>query len=221
MSIPSRPSKQLFVEGSNDLHFVIHLIKKLRPAFATEAKTWFGGFNVNDCNNDAKAIEAFALATKGSTDNICGLILDADDTDGKRISNRWASIRQINTLSGTEIPLTPPGDGWIGKIPSGPKVGVWIMPDNAGDGALEGFIGKFVPQNNLWAYADSVVDVAKNTHQAPFSERHKEKARLHSWLAWCSEPGRPYGRAMECGDLDPRLAPEGELFVTWVEKLFS
>lgn len=95
------------------------------------------------------------------------------------------------------------------------------MPDNQSNGALESFLTPFVPQNDLWEYAGTVSTEAKNRHSARFASTHMAKARLHTWLAWCEQPGRPYGMAIECRDLDPSLNPSGEQFVSWLEHLFS
>jgi hypothetical protein len=221
MTLTSRSNKQLFVEGTNDKFFTISITKRMRSTYVGDARLWFGGFHIESSGSDSQALDDFKLASKGTKDQVYGIILDADDLTGKHLADRWKDISSIPTLKGANPPATIPPTGWIGQIPDGPKVGAWIFPDNIGDGALEAFIASFIPASSLWTFSEKVVKLAKKNHGASFADIHKVKARIHSWLSWCKEPGRPYGRAMECGDLDVNQNPVGGVFVNWLEALFT
>jgi hypothetical protein len=46
------------------------------------------------------------------------------------------------------------------------------------------------------------------------------KARLHTWLAWQEEPGKPIGQAITKRFLDPE-ATEAQAFLDWLRRLFE
>lgn len=46
------------------------------------------------------------------------------------------------------------------------------------------------------------------------------KVRIHTWLAWQEDPGRPMGYAIGRGFLDPN-APSAIALVSWVRRLFD
>ena len=61
MSTASRQQNKLFVEGTDDLFSIVHVIRKIKPTSPPAAETWFGGFKIEDCRNDVKALDAFLL----------------------------------------------------------------------------------------------------------------------------------------------------------------
>jgi len=146
-----------------------------------------------------------------------GLILDADATDGKRVADRWGSLSKLDI----GLPDAPPTAGWVNEPRNGLRVGVWLMPDNENEGALERFLTGLVPEGSSWNYAEQVVEVARRDHHAEFAERHTAKARLHTWLAWRREPGRPYGRAIAAGDFDVTRTDLPRRFVDWMIRLYG
>jgi len=112
-------------------------------------------------------------------------------------------------------------DGLICANASGNRLGVWIMPDNHSRGMLETFLGFIVhnPQNALWTYATTTADGA---HQqgASFRDVHRDKAHIHTWLAWQDPPGRTLGSALRDRCLDPN-SPVCAGFVAWFKRLFE
>jgi hypothetical protein len=108
----------------------------------------------------------------------------------------------------------------IATIPGGPRFGIWLMPENQNDGGIEAFLEPMVPKDALWDFAGDATDHSKS-HGAKWKDCHRSKARLHALLAWGEEPGRPYGNAIKCGDLDARKNPVAEAFVTWFEGVFG
>jgi hypothetical protein len=210
VSTASRPKRRLFVEGNNDLHVVAQIAMKLHP----EEPSWWHKDLIRDAGSDTKALAEFKTAIKNP--GHYGIILDADATDGKRVADRWISLSSL----GLGLPDGPPSDGWVDEPTKGLRVGVWLMPDNKSEGALESFLTGLVPEGSSWTYAEEVVDVARRDHHADFAERHKAKARLHTWLAWRKEPGRPYGRAIQAGDLDVGRTNLPLRFVDWMARLY-
>ena len=112
-----------------------------------------------------------------------------------------------------------PGAGFVEpRTASIKRLGVWMMPDNAARGMMETFLLALRPSANaaLLAYAESAADVARVTHEAPFPEVHRDKAIIHTWLAWQEPPGRQMHDAVKLAMLDATLhyaAP----FIAWFE----
>jgi hypothetical protein len=95
------------------------------------------------------------------------------------------------------------------------------MPANQREGALEAFRTPFFPANDpSMAFAEECARVARDVHGAPYKPKDAEKARLHTWLAWRTEPGRPYGRAIAASDLTPTANSVARAFADWFEALF-
>jgi hypothetical protein len=222
----SRPTNKLFVEGNNDLHTVLHVVMKLRPDFNHDPESWFNGFKIDDCKNDQGALKAFCLAARSSVGHY-GLVIDADSVPHKGLQDRWDSIvegvHSYPELADVLFPAVPPNEGWISVIPGGPTVGAWIMPDNQHTGAIEAFLTPLVPSGDqLWTYADTVISTVQTPpYNASFKAKDATKAKLHSWLAWREEPGRPYGRAIDCDDLHVSDDVTASTFVDWFERLFT
>lgn len=74
-----------------------------------------------------------------------GILVDANkDPDA-----RWQSIREQLKGVGVNPPPQIARTGAI--IEQRPRVGIWLMPDNAGPGQLEDFIEKLIPQGDpVW-----------------------------------------------------------------------
>ena len=118
------------------------------------------------------------------------------------------------------MPGLPDPKGTVLNPPNGsllPRVGVWIMPNNEAPGKLEDFLSSLVPeQDELFTHATEVVD---NLPIQRFKDKDKPKAVIHTWLAWQSSPGRPYGTAITAGFLNAH-APQADVLVAWLNHLF-
>lgn len=104
---------------------------------------------------------------------------------------------------------------------SGPRFGVWIMPDNRSKGMLEDLLVQLVPgeSESLFALARRCVGEAADIG-APFKPAQLTKARVHTWLAWQDEPGKSLHQAVHHRVLDPTKA-ESKPFVRWFRSLFA
>ena len=200
----------LLVEGPDDEHVIRHICGNR------------GIPNLDDIKPHGGADEllrvistSLALSEQGDT---FGIIIDAD-TD---LAARWQSIRDRIAASGyREVPAEPGPEGTI--IPGSdedrlPRLGIWLMPDNQTGGILEDFLQFLVPQEhrNLLEYANTSV---ANLPVRLFTDNDTAKAVMHTWLAWQSEPGRPYGTAITARFLDPTV-PEADVLVAWLKRLF-
>ncbi|MCB0575657.1 MAG: hypothetical protein KDC61_13950 [Saprospiraceae bacterium] len=159
-----------------------------------------------------------ALLEAGLT-NI-GIVVDADDAGPEA---RWQAMRIVlepffsnNMLDA----LAPAPEGIVLKEPGRPVVGIWIMPDNAGNGYLEHFLAHLVDsEEQLWQHTDQTVKDLAGRDFCRFKPVRQQKAMLHTWLAWQEEPGRPFGTAMQAGYLNAKVAAV-QPFLNWMQQTF-
>lgn len=205
-----RNGVRLYVEGSDDAHFIKHFLKKR------------GGrdlkFQDELVSCEGKVIERTPAIAKESAPTRIGLILDADRDPDKR----WARIREEFAKAWGErfLPEQPEGDSTIVQLPDSRSIGVWMMPGPGMPGDLETFLtairDKTEPQVNLWSHARRSVEALP---QPPlFETKDIHKAEIRTWLAWQKEPGAPYGLAVSFGafELDH---PWAVAFGGWLDRL--
>lgn len=153
-----------------------------------------------------------------------GVVMDAD-VDAHQ---RWQSIRDrlladIAYLDPGDIPEALPGQGFVAEVdraaPRGPRrLGVWVMPDNRSSGMMETFARALIADGELHALAERSCDEATGVG-ARFKPTHRDKAVVHTWLAWQDPPGRQLHDAIKQRMLDPSL-PLGQAFIDWFRALF-
>jgi len=205
------PKKVLLVEGKDDVHVVRHLcgnrngphIDVFRPHDSVE-----------------NLLDSFPISFKACEEgDIFGVIIDAD----LNLSWRWESVRnQLLKLEYENVPKTPAYDGTILDPPADkllPRVGFWIMPDNRINGILEDFLQFLVPVGSLLFehVILSIEGIPEN--EIKFTLVNKPKVIMHTWLAWQSDPGRPFGTAIKAKFLDPDV-PQVGVLVDWLNRLF-
>lgn len=203
--------KILLVEGVDDYHVVLHLQSNhgIRVVDREDVRQ-LGGIN--------PLLESLPVQLKASDGGVLGVMIDADQD----FAARWQAVRHCLTVAGYEgVPGTPDRQGLILAPPPAtllPRFGAWLMPDNLSKGILEDFLRFLVPKGDiLLPYAE------KTLHGLPerrFSENDSPKALIHTWLAWQSEPGRPFGQAITARFLEPGVE-EACVFVEWLKSLFS
>lgn len=96
-----------------------------------------------------------------------------------------------------------------------------MMPDNRLRGMLETFLAYMVPEANdaLWTYSQVVVEEAHRKN-APFTEFHRDKAQIYTWLAWQNPPGRQLHQAVMERILNPHH-PRAQTFISWFKQLYE
>jgi hypothetical protein len=200
----------LMVEGPDDEHVVMHIcgekqlgrIDKIVP---------YGGKD--------PLLEAIGIRLKESDISVLGILLDAD-TD---LPARWQAVSSRLKKAGyLDVPLEPMPEGTIIVAPGDsllPRVGIWLMPDNRLPGILENFLCFLVPENDpLFEHVEQAIDrIPEN--QRRFDDMKKPKAKIHTWLAWQDEPGKPLGQAISARYLDPSM-PAASVFAAWIQKTF-
>lgn len=205
----------LLVEGKDDLRTIPELVEK--------AGVPWGGrgaeiVRIHETDGYEKMAAQFSSQLKNAGLLRIGVLVDAN-TDPVA---RWQSLCAMVAAEHTLPPAPPAGGVVVPRTASGKRLGVWMMPDNASRGMMETFLLALRPAENapLLAHADSAVDVARRSHGAPFSEYHRDKAIIHTWLAWQDPPGRQLHDAVKQKMLDPAL-PYAASFLAWFKSLYE
>jgi hypothetical protein len=202
----SRAERVVLVEGKDDCHVILAVAQYFRLA---------ENFGIYECGSDEsvlKRLNALILSSDPVRPKSIGVVLDA--TEG-----RWAQLTNKISPHGYTIPPTPDPNGTILEGDDAkPRIGVWIMPDNADQGMLEDFLLPGVPPGGV-EVAKEAVELAKKKKVATFKDVHHSKAVIHTYLAWQDEPGRPLGLSVTSKLLSAET-PASKRFVAWLRKLF-
>lgn len=149
-----------------------------------------------------------------------GLVVDANGDPAAR----WQRIHALMTCGDAPLrpgfPEQPDPAGTIHELPGQPRFGVWLMPDNLRAGMFETLLAQLRAANvALDAHVLDALTVAR-THGAPYRDVHRDKAALHTWLAWQDPPGQAIITAAKARAFDtsvPAFAP----FIAWARRLFA
>ena len=146
-----------------------------------------------------------------------GAVVDANGD----AHQQWTRIRNRCREHLPPLPTVIPEEGLQVTTRTGPRFGVWIMPNNRSAGMLEDFLAQLVPNESkrLFTLAQQCVEEAAQ-QGAAFKPVHATKASIHTWLAWQDEPGKSLHQAVHHRVLDPATA-ESKPFVRWFRCSFS
>ena len=149
----------------------------------------------------------------------CGVVCDAEADP----THRWDSIRcRLDNASYVNVPTSPAADGLVIPPPENtlfPRFGIWIMPDNRSPGILENFLEFLVPaEDQLFSYTEQCVNHIPAGVRL-FGEADRPKAKLHTWLAWQAEPGKPLGQSITKRVLRAE-SPSCQTVVNWIRRLY-
>ncbi|GBC64024.1 hypothetical protein DENIS_5024 [Desulfonema ishimotonii] len=208
--------KILLVEGIDD--------KKVIEKLFQRRKIVFEDFAVHNCEGLEKLLKILPTQIMAGSYDVMGVIADADED----ADQRWRTLRNILTGAGYEnVPGVPDAGGVILEDPDEelPKIGVWLMPDNRIDGAVEDFIRLLIPEGDaLLPIAEKKVENLIAGKLNRFSVSHRSKALIHTWLAWQERPGKQLGSAITYRFVRTQayLLDDGRAgcFVRWLKELF-
>ncbi len=214
---PRECSNLLLVEGVKDFQTISTLMKEngiIWDSDPVRAPVWIEQYN-GHTNLLRKEVISVELKTRGL--KALGIITDADES----LTQRWQKIREVCLPSVVDIPETISDAGLIHTTMEGIRFGVWIMPDNQSPGMLETFLAYLLPSEDetLWTYSEEVVMEAKR-QGASFIDKHLDKAKIHTWLAWQNPPGKSFREALQKKILDS-THPRSQSFVTWFRSLYT
>lgn len=208
--------KKLLVEGDTDKRVIPYLMEANGVAWGPRENpvVFIQAYGGIDELLRRKVIEN---ELKASGLEALGVLIDAN---GDALG-RWNQVRDRYRDQFDDLPDEIPESG-LGVVHSlGPRFGVWIMPDNRFSGMLEDFLVRLIPNESrpLYELAESSVAEAEQ-NAAPFSEVHRTKAEIHTWLAWQDQPGKQLHEAVHHRVLNPEK-PESRPFVNWFRQLFD
>jgi hypothetical protein len=146
-----------------------------------------------------------------------GIILDANDS----LESRWARVLERCREISADFPEDLPAEGIVHVSDGGLRIGVWVMPDNKSRGMLETFVGQLLtPERTpLWELALDSCDKASGMGGC-FTPAHRDKALVHTYLAWVEPPGLSLPQSILTRAFDARL-PLAEKFADWFVNLFE
>lgn len=203
---------KLLVEGNEDVHVILALwnVAKLPEVF-----------DIKDCKSIDKLLQELKLRL--TTPQLCqriGIVVDAD----LDIAARWDAIKSklIETGKYNCKGLQLPNDGLVLQPNDSeyPTIGVWVMPNNKLPGMLEDFVATLSePDDVLMLKADEVLNELEQANIQRYKSVHRSKAKIHSYLAWQDEPGKPMGTSITAHVLNPN-SPSGTAFLGWLRRLF-
>ena len=201
---------RLLVEGTDDQYVIRHICG---------VRSITESFQIVPLEGVDAVFERIPIELKFAQEgDIVGIVVDADE-DPKA---RWDAVRGRLAETGfSDVPARPQAGGTILDAPGSlllERVGVWIMPDNRNSGKLENLLLSMIPEDDdLFEHATGCIESIANPR---FGEKDREKALVHTWLAWQAEPGRPYGTAIAAGFLDHDV-PDVDAFAAWLDGLFA
>ena len=203
---------QLYVEGKDDYHALFHFLATRQ---LNTTAPWFP--EIKEAGDVDKVLNSIDIAIRFGTGHTVGFMLDANTSP----NDRWRAVSRRLVSAGLTPPAEPPAAGYIGFCESfQTRAGVWMMPNNRREGALEDFLLALInPTDPLLTHARGATAHAKALGAA-FPGSATRKAELRAWLAWCEEPGLPYGIAIKSGYF-PHDSPDCEAFVAWFRELFQ
>ena len=195
----------LLVEGVDDEHVVCHLAKRYGDVPAFEIRVTIGFTNLS---------KSIPVEIKAPGRQVVGILADADDDPTTRWRTVRDRLRRANVVGVPDAPI--PGGAVFGEDP---RIGVWLMPDNAASGELEDFVAATIPKDDpVWPRARRyIADIP--LEERKFTPGKTLRAEVHAWLATRKKP-RKMGLAIGAGDLnvDGRLAGA---FAEWLRRLFG
>jgi hypothetical protein len=203
------------VEGEEDKRVIPQLIEAYGIPWGKTRATAIVDIEAYDGIENLMA--AIGTELQASDRKALGIVVDADEDGG----GRWQRLRQACARSIPNCPETLPPKGLVVKTDNDIQFGVWMMPDNCSRGMLETFLMYLVPDptNVVWEYAQVAFQEAQNLG-APFREAHRDKARIHTWLAWQDPPGQQLHSAVMQKILRPGH-PTAQAFIDWFRALYD
>jgi hypothetical protein len=205
----------LLVEGKDDQRIVPELVERAGVPWGRRGAEIV---RIHETDGYEKLAGQLRSQLKNAGLLRIGVLVDAN-TDPLA---RWQSL-STTMAPVCALPAAPPPAGFVAPLTGSIKrLGVWMIPDNGARGMMETFLLALRPAANaaLLGHAEGAVDAAKKAHGAPFLGVHRDKAVIHTWLAWQDPPGRQLHDAVKQAMLDPTL-PYATPFIAWFKQLYE
>lgn len=211
-------AQRLIVEGKNDIKVIGELCKQRNlPSPLGYEERKYKDFVIVSGSIEKLRLDVETVFTVSEITNI-GIVLDAD----VNIASRWQSICDVLRQQGYgDLPDEPSVEGTIIVQANLPKIGIWIMPNNQLTGYLEHFVELMIPEEDtLFPIAQYTTQNLIDSSQSKFRLVDKQKADIHTWLAWQENPGVPMGTAINNKYLSAE-SPIAIQFINWIKNTFQ
>lgn len=207
---------RLLVEGDEEVRLFPQLLDK-HVDWGNRREEWV--VEIIKCDGVEPILDSGLVGMHSKTSGLraLGIIVDAD----ANVENRWTRIKNRWPKEFGELPDDLPPDGLIHKGLKGPRLGVWIMPDNRSSGMLETFLGALLRPDlaTLWGFACDTCGESRD-RGATYRDVHRDKAKIHTYLSWLDPPGMSLHVAVMRNAVETRT-PLGQRFVRWFIDLFD
>ena len=175
----------LLVEGKDE-QFALPFFMDEYVVWGDEKKDWV--VEIKELDGIEKLLKPGLIEAESKTPGLkaFGVILDANDA----FDSRWSRVRERCRMVDSGFPNDLPTDGVIHVRPDGLRIGVWVMPDNRSRGMLETFLSLLlIPERlPLWDFARECCHSASG-FAGCYTASHRDKAQVHTYLAWVEPPG--------------------------------
>ena len=202
----------LLVEGKDDQHVIWSLLEQYQVPEL---------FVVKDCDGIENLLRdvSLRLTTPTMYKNI-GVVMDAD----VNIKGRYDAFRSVLESTGmydfSQIGLSETGTLIKPSDDNFPVFGLWLMPNNQSNGMLEDFVMTLADENDvLMSESDTVLASLEQRLLNRYTPEHRSKAKIHTYLAWQEEPGKPMGQAITARVLHAE-SESAKVFIEWIKRLF-
>lgn len=222
-------TNRLLVEGVEDKRVLPELLERAGLPWGQPGRELVRIHAVDGFQNFTTAEVRAQL--KGSIERLA-LVVDADEAP----DSRWLSLRSRLEDLIPVLPSTLPSGGLVLEIPSGGvpvnsrlrRFGIWMMPDNGAQGMLETFLLSLRSEADpaMFSHVERATDCARelgelNPTSNVFKRAHRDKALVHTWLAWHGDPpGRQLHQAVKERLFDATCAAAVP-FVAWFKRVFE
>lgn len=202
----------LLVEGKDDQHVIWSLLAHYQiPEI----------FDVHDCDGVDNLLHDVSLRlTTPTMYKHIGVVMDAD----VNLQGRYDALRSILESTGKyDLSQFTLSEGGISIVPMDdnfPLFGLWLMPDNRSNGMLEDFVMALADADDeLMRESDAVLSSLEHRSLNRYAPIHRSKAKIHTYLAWQEEPGKPIGQAITAKVLHAE-SESAKVFVEWIKSVF-
>lgn len=195
----------LLVEGRNDKHVVWQICNR-NPELPD--------FFISDRGDINAVMESIGPEVLVPGRQALGILVDTDDHP----QARWDEIAHQLRAFGVQPPVGPDPTGTIISSAE-PRVGVWLMPDNALAGEIEEFVAGMIPHNDpVWPWSQQYIGSIPD-EERKFAPGKTLRAQIYAWLATRADP-RLMGQAIGTRDLEID-GPLCQRFLAWLNRLFG
>ena len=214
--MPAKNKNLLLVEGKVEQYSIPELMD-YHTVWGDKPKDWV--VEIKQMEGIGEILKDGVITAEAKTPGLkaLGVIIDADDSFGVR----WNRLKKLLGDIEKPEPSDLPANGLIHVTSKGLRVGVWIMPDNSSRGMLETFLARLLSPDcaPIWDLARTTCDQVR-TLKFAHVEGHRDKAQIHTYLAWIDPPGQTLPQAIITRAIDARheLALS---FAAWMMSLFQ